>query len=77
MATVEASPFAGGAILAGLELTTSAQSVEHGLSSWSGAWIISGLDGTFDLVVSSTSNDGKWIGLAVSSGTHTVTVAVV
>jgi hypothetical protein len=43
-----------------------------------GAWLVAGQDGTFDLVWSQhPTNPNKFILLSVSSGTHTVSVAVI
>lgn len=76
LTSLEGLPLAGAKLLRGLALTTTPQRIQHGLGKrWTGA-IVTRADAAASLILSSTSNDAVFIGVAVTDGAPTVDVLV-
>ncbi len=77
IADLEGQPMQGAKVLADLALTTTAQNIAHGLGrDWVGAIVCKRTSGTGLLLTTAATNNGVHIGLALTSGTATVSVLV-
>jgi hypothetical protein len=75
---LQAKPITSGVLLEGLALTTTPARVEHGLGRAPvGVFMVAGQTGAFDIVWSAhASNPGRFLDIAASAGTPTVSVWV-
>ena len=78
VSALQSAPIASGALLSDVALSATATRVEHGLGRAPvGAFLVAGQTGAFDIVwTAHESNPAKFLNLAASAGTPTVSVWV-
>lgn len=75
--TLKAAPIASGILVADVSLTTTAQRIVHGLGREPvGVFLVAGQTGAFDIVWTQDTNPARFLQLAASTGTPTVSVWV-